>query len=117
MKKYYCTVKYSTDIAMSAESEADLVAMVKTFFIDEHNIELQDEEITGIKEEEPVKEVAFHWCADDIKGRAKERGIFNLTDKMAGDVLVALKNNHDASIGVNWDVIDIWTDNVLGLTK
>lgn len=30
----------------------------------------------------------------------------DLTDAQARDVLEALERNHDASIGVNWDVID-----------
>jgi hypothetical protein len=44
---------------------------------------------------------------DDVKHQA-EGWLINLTDNEVDDVLYNIKNNHDASIGVNWDNIDFY---------
>jgi len=43
--------------------------------------------------------IHIEWHIDDVKKMAK------LTDDQARKVLFTLKDNHDASIGINWDVI------------
>jgi hypothetical protein len=45
-------------------------------------------------------EIAIVWSIDDVKITCGW-----LTDDQALEVLFALKSHHDASIGINWDVI------------
>ena len=46
-------------------------------------------------------EIAVKWNIDDIKSRDN-----SLTDDECRNVLVSLKSDHDATVGINWDVID-----------
>lgn len=46
-------------------------------------------------------EIVVKWNIDDIKSRDN-----SLTDDECRNVLVSLKSDHDATIGINWDVID-----------
>ena len=53
--------------------------------------------------------IQITWHIEDVIYRGKERGI-NLTEEEAIDILDTLKDNHDSTIGINWDVIDDVTD-------
>ena len=55
------------------------------------------------------KEIHITWHIEDVIYRGKERGI-TITEEEAIDILDTLKNNHDSTIGINWDVIDDVTD-------
>lgn len=44
------------------------------------------------------------WGIDDVIAKASDNGI-ELTDEEAWDILSHIESKHDASIGVNWDVI------------
>ena len=57
----------------------------------------------------PTTVISIAWHAEDIFYRANERGL-SLTDEQVGNILDVLKNKHDASIGINWEVIDVITD-------
>lgn len=57
------------------------------------------------KKNSPTKIIAIRWQADDVKMQAKDRFNLDLTDEQAGKVLDMLKRTHDASIGINWEVI------------
>ena len=56
--------------------------------------------------------IAIWWNAADIDDRARNRDII-LTEGQIMNVLDALKSQHNASIGLNWDVIDTYTDTEL----
>lgn len=56
--------------------------------------------------------ISIEWHIEDVKSRAKERGI-KVTDAQSREILEYIERKHDANIGVNWEVIDIWTDEVL----
>jgi len=56
--------------------------------------------------------IASIWMIDDVRCQAEDRDI-EITDDQCRDVLSCLDGNHDASIGINWDVIDYWIDEVL----
>ena len=56
--------------------------------------------------------IASIWMLDDVAGRAEEMDI-EITDDQCRDVLSCLDRKHDACIGINWDVIDYWIDEVL----
>lgn len=51
----------------------------------------------------------FEWSIDDVKMRAKDRGV-EITDEEAYDILSALYYDHDASLGITWGQIDIQSD-------
>ena len=56
-------------------------------------------------------EISITWHAEDVLNQDD-----TLTPEQVGMVLDRIKNNHDANIGVNWDVIDYWIDRVKGET-
>ena len=58
------------------------------------------------------REFSGGWCLEDIKHQAKENG-YNLTDQELNDVADLCESEHDASIGINWDVIDYHVDRVV----
>jgi len=43
------------------------------------------------------------WCTEDVLSVRPD-----LTNTQARDVLRAMECNHDACIGVNWEVIEYW---------
>jgi len=53
------------------------------------------------------------WHVDDVIGRAKERGI-KLTKAQAREIISRVDRKADAEVGINWLVLDAWTDIVLG---
>lgn len=55
-------------------------------------------------------EISIIWSIDDIKER-DDQGL--LTDNDCKIILQCIKHNHDASIGINWDVIDVHIENYL----
>ena len=46
-------------------------------------------------------EIQITWSVHDVKSRDS-----TLSDDEAIEILLLIRDNHDASIGVNWDVID-----------
>lgn len=56
--------------------------------------------------------ICIEWCIDDVLMMAKNKGI-NITRKQASEVLELALRRHDASIGVNWDVLSAHLDEVL----
>ena len=48
--------------------------------------------------------VAVFWQKEDILWRAEDREL-RISDEEAGQVVEALEGQHDACIGINWDVI------------
>lgn len=55
--------------------------------------------------------IAMVWSDEDVKGRMEELSI-ELDVGEIRDVLSLLDNEHDACIGINWDMIDFWIDHV-----
>jgi hypothetical protein len=49
--------------------------------------------------------VAFLWGVEDIRS---VKGGQNLTDEQCMEILDKIQSKHDASIGVNWDVISYY---------
>jgi len=56
-------------------------------------------------EEKQDKTIHIEWHIEDVQN-VDDR----LDDEQAMDVLEGLKNNHDANIGINWDVISYAID-------
>lgn len=75
----------------------------------------EDEKAIQAEEREKIKKgieacwvdkIAVSWSAGDILSYAEEDGI-SLTKDEALDILNGLLENHDAGIGINWDVISM----------
>ena len=49
------------------------------------------------------------WQVDDVISRAKDRTI-SIKHEDAKNIVSALNKDHDASVGINWDTIDIYLD-------
>lgn len=56
--------------------------------------------------------ICIKWKISDVIDRASERGL-TITEHQAKGILNSIKRNHDASVGINWDVIDSQTDSYL----
>lgn len=52
----------------------------------------------------PMYTIQITWCTDDVLKQAEEEGII-LTLEQCKEVLDHVDKNHDATIGINWDVI------------
>ena len=57
----------------------------------------------------PRQTIAIIWSVEDVAMKAHERGMA-ITNEEASEILSGIARRHDASIGVNWDVIDVWLD-------
>lgn len=51
------------------------------------------------------------WQVEDVLCQAENRGV-KLTKNEVHAVLSLMESEHDATIGINWDVIDCWIDRV-----
>ena len=58
-----------------------------------------------------IKEISITWTDQDVRQQAETDGI-ELTDAEVSDVLSMLESGHDATIGINWDVISFYIDEV-----
>jgi hypothetical protein len=56
--------------------------------------------------------MAEWWHIDDVIYQAKDNGE-ELTEQEARDVLAMVNRKHDCNIGINWDVIDYWIDEIV----
>ena len=56
--------------------------------------------------------ICIPWSFEDIKYRADDTGK-KLTDDESRSILHDINHNHDANIGINWEVIDIYIDNFI----
>ena len=61
--------------------------------------------ITTLHDDSLTKQIAIIWHIEDIQSIRSD-----LTDEQAYIVLQHLKENHDASLGINWEVIEIVAD-------
>lgn len=56
--------------------------------------------------------MASWWHTDDVIYQAKDNGE-ELTEQEARDVLAMVNRKHDCNIGINWNVIDYWIDEIV----
>jgi hypothetical protein len=56
--------------------------------------------------------MAEWWHIDDVIEQAENNGE-QLTEQEARDVLGMVNRKHDCNIGINWDVIDYWIDEIV----
>ena len=53
--------------------------------------------------------ITISWHVKDILYRAKDNGLELSKDK-ALEILHKIKDNHDSTIGINWEVIDAYLE-------
>lgn len=53
--------------------------------------------------------IAISWSIEDVISRAEEYEV-DLTKEQARELLEQLLDNHDACIGINWDVMDFYIE-------
>ncbi len=63
------------------------------------------------------KQIALFWSCDDVRHIRGEADGLKLTEEQCWEVLQLAVENHDASIGISWDVLEIWADEVEGRTE
>lgn len=51
--------------------------------------------------------ISITWHIEDVKEVASD-----LTDEECREVLQLVKDNHDATLGVTWDTLNMWADEV-----
>lgn len=56
--------------------------------------------------------VAEWWHIDDVACQAESMGE-TLTEQECRDVLAMVMRKHDCCIGINWDVIEYWIDQIV----
>ena len=62
--------------------------------------------------------ISLKWTTDDVKMQLKNRGQENaLTTDDCRYVLNMMLDKHDATIGVSWDVMDVYIDRVFELKE
>jgi hypothetical protein len=102
------------DKEIESELQPDMFEYVENVFIDKW---LGDTIMPNYKDRKfnaiirtinkPKTKAVITWYAEDIKSQCD-----TLTDKQIGDVLSLIENNHDATIGVNWEVINYYIEKV-----
>jgi hypothetical protein len=58
---------------------------------------------------DPNEWVSFHWSVDDVLSHRPK-----LTRSEALEVLHVCKKCHNAEIGISWDIIGYWADELFG---
>jgi len=74
-------------------------------------IDLSPGQTVGVDDNDG-KTISWSWSTDDVMMRARERDI-NLSDQQCIEILAKVDHYKDASIGINWDVLDSHTDDYL----
>ena len=59
-----------------------------------------------------IDKIALTWTIDDVRCAIHEDGR-KITKDQARNVLDRVLHKHDASIGVNWDVLRVWANSIL----
>ena len=62
--------------------------------------------------------ISLEWTTDDVKEQLRARGLENkLTTDECRYVLNMMLDKHDATIGISWDVMDVYIDRVFELKE
>ena len=65
--------------------------------------------------------MASWWHIDDVKGQAngwdEEDTEHSITDEEAREILRLADKYHNCEVGINWDVLDNWTDHLKAQRK
>ena len=102
---------------ISAEKAREFINQLENIF---YNLQISDEiwdqfdtmtdlyfggNLRDIARDDMIEEIAIIWCIEDVQSVRPD-----LTDQQASNVLKTLKENHDADVGINWEIIEIEAD-------
>ena len=59
-----------------------------------------------------MKTITIKWSTNDVHSRAEDMGV-EITAEQADEILQNVFDNHDANIGVNWEVIEFHIEDFL----
>jgi hypothetical protein len=59
-----------------------------------------------------MKTIEIKWSTEDVLWQAEQLDL-ELTEEQADDILEIIEHRHDASVGINWDVISFHIENYL----
>jgi hypothetical protein len=59
-----------------------------------------------------MKTIEIKWSTEDVLAQAKGLGLA-LNETQADEILESLQDNHDATIGINWDVIACYIEDYI----
>ncbi|MEC8306439.1 MAG: hypothetical protein VXZ72_01070 [Chlamydiota bacterium] len=57
-------------------------------------------------------EINITWSTEDVLHQAKQKGV-NLTEDEANEILLEMERKHDADVGINWETIDVYIDDLV----
>ena len=63
-----------------------------------------------------MNSISIGWEIEDVREEARRKGQ-ELTLDESRETLRLAKKNHDASIGINWEVLSIWIDFVINMRE
>lgn len=99
-----------TDAEFIKEAETQMLYWTLPEFQQSFNTDKIDSRFSiRIIDEEDTDTISIKWGIDDVIGRARENDI-DITENEAREILATMDRRHDASIGINWDVIDCHVD-------
>lgn len=71
-----------------------------------------EEQIKHLQGYDPKTPCAMHlWLPDDVRNRAFEKG-YKVTDEQVARILDRMEHKCDSSIGLNWDVLDCYIEEI-----
>ena len=90
LTEYVCDIKFdeSNDISVCLDTDA------KPFLMSEY-----------AQQYDPSRQIAIIWSVEDVQAVRDD-----LSDYHAMEVLNEVKRRHDAEIGVSWETLRIWAD-------
>ena len=56
--------------------------------------------------------IQIKWSTNDVLSRAEDMGV-EITEEQGDEILQSVFDNHDATIGVNWEVIEFHIEDFL----
>ena len=74
---------------------------------------LERDILDKMRKEKRMTSISITWGAEDIIQTAFNRGIYDITTKEVEDILSLLETEHDATIGITWDMVEYWIDFVI----
>lgn len=59
-----------------------------------------------------MKTITIKWSTNDVQSRAEDMGV-EITAEQGDEILQNVFDNHDANIGINWEVIEFHIEDFL----
>ena len=57
-------------------------------------------------------EISIIWSTEDVLHQAKQKDV-QLTEDEANQILLQMERKHDADIGISWETIDVYIDDLV----